>query len=182
MWWRGYERKEMEQHCQLREFLSAASDRSLRRTGTQTGLLLATGEALAAASLAASKTYMWVYVWVCVLVCHSQHFKIQKIYFFLPCVLQVFPFFKHKLLKVQSNLNMMDDHGFVSELDVPLTVCFLCLCVGVSMYPCVFYLCRFVSVYPMTHSPRCEWRRALGGLCHAAVCSFPEAWRPSFDK
>lgn len=51
----------------IREFLSAASDRSLRRTGTQTGLLLATGgEALAAASLAASKTYMWVYVWVCV--------------------------------------------------------------------------------------------------------------------
>lgn len=68
MWWHGYERKEMEWCCQLKEFLSAASDRSLRRTGTKTGLLLATGEALAAASLAARETYMWVYVWVCVFV------------------------------------------------------------------------------------------------------------------
>lgn len=68
MWWHGYERKEMERRCQVREFLSAASDRSLRRTGTQTGLLLATGGALAAASLAARETYMWVYVWVCVFV------------------------------------------------------------------------------------------------------------------
>ena len=68
MWWHGYERKEMERCCQLKEVLSAASDRSLRRTGTQTGLLLATAEALAPASLAARETYMWVYVWVCVFV------------------------------------------------------------------------------------------------------------------
>lgn len=68
MRWHGYERKEMERRCQLSEFLSAASDRSLRRTGTQTGLLLATGVALAASSLAARETYMWVYVWVCVFV------------------------------------------------------------------------------------------------------------------
>lgn len=61
----GYERKEMECGCQVREFLSAASGRSLRRTGTQTGLLLAAGEALAAACLAARETYMWVSVWVC---------------------------------------------------------------------------------------------------------------------
>lgn len=66
MQWHRYERKEMKLHCQLREFLSAANERSLRRTG----LLLATGEALAGASLAARKTYMWVYVWVCVFV-HS---------------------------------------------------------------------------------------------------------------
>lgn len=68
MWLHGYERKEMERRCQVREFLSAASDRSLRRMGTQTGLLLATGEALAVASVAARETYMWVYVWVCVFV------------------------------------------------------------------------------------------------------------------
>lgn len=67
MWWHGYERKETECWCQVKEFLSAASDRSLRRTGTQTGLLLATG-ALAAGSLDARDTYMWVYVWVCVFV------------------------------------------------------------------------------------------------------------------
>lgn len=67
MWWHGCERKEMECRCQVREFLSAASDRSLRRTGTQTGLLLATGEALAA-SLAVRETYLWVYT-VCGYVC-----------------------------------------------------------------------------------------------------------------
>ena len=71
---------------------------------------------------------------------------------------------------------------FVSALEVALSVRFLRLCVGVSVYPRVFYLGRFVSVYPVTHSPRCEPRTALGGLCHEAVCSFPEAWRPSFDK
>lgn len=82
MRWHGYERKEMEQCCQLREFLSAASDRSLGRTGTQTGPLLAQGEALAVASLPASETYMWVCGNVC-LFSTASAFKSPNTLFFL---------------------------------------------------------------------------------------------------
>lgn len=175
MQWHWCKRKEIELQCQLREFLSAASDRSLRRTGTQTGPLLATGEALAAAPLAARETYMWAYVWDFVSVnrmptCVSERFVGLFRLIFLVSK-------SHNVVFIKCMIT-----GFISELEVPLSVCFLRLCVGVSVYPFVFYLHRFVSVYPMTHSPLWEWRRALGGLCHAAVCSLPEAWRPLFDK
>lgn len=66
MKWYGYEREEMERHWQLREFLSVASGRSLRRTGTQTGLLLAPGGALACRSSACKGN---IYVGVCVGMC-----------------------------------------------------------------------------------------------------------------
>lgn len=81
MWWHGYERKEMKWRCQLREFLSAASDRSLRRTGTQTGLLLATGEALACGSSACKRN---IYVGVCVgmCVCKSSASALKSRFFF----------------------------------------------------------------------------------------------------
>lgn len=72
----------MERRCQVREFLSAASDRSLRRTGTQSGLLLATGEALAAASLAArGNIYVAVCVGMCVCSCSASMLKIQILFF-----------------------------------------------------------------------------------------------------
>lgn len=157
--------KELRYCCQLKEFLSAASERSLRRTGTQTGLRLAAREALAAALLAAWETYMWAYVWVCVFASLLPACSNPGFFFFC----------------LQSNFGCT--YCAIMGLYLKsLSVRFLCRRVGVSVYPCVFRRCIFVSVYPVTHTPRCERRRALGGLCHAAVCSFPRAWRPSLDK